>query len=153
MRDDRYARVAEWVDRTHLGGRLVYYRVLKARPGERAALYPASLANKVAIKPESEFYPWLDAELCARFNYVCCDTLEQFRREPQAVTRAGQSKGKGERHEKDDRHRAAFTVPASGIVNVSSLNGSDGDLQPGDVILVGCQNRKGGAQLKRYVVP
>jgi uncharacterized protein YPO0396 len=104
VRDEHYARVAEWVDRTHLGGRLVYYRVLKARAGERAALYPASLVNKVAIKPESPFYAWLDAELCARFNYVCCETLEQFRREPLAVTRAGQSKGRGERHEKDDRH-------------------------------------------------
>ena len=104
VRDEQYARVAEWVDRTHLGGRLVYYRVLKARAGDRAALYPASLVNKVAIKPESDFYSWLDAELCARFNYVCCETMEQFRREPLAVTRAGQSKGRGERHEKDDRH-------------------------------------------------
>jgi len=43
--------------------------------------------------------------LTARFNYACCDTLDQFRREPQAVTRAGQTKGRGERHEKDDRHR------------------------------------------------
>jgi uncharacterized protein YPO0396 len=104
VRDEQYARVAEWVDRTHLGGRLVYYRVLKTRTGERAALYPASLVNKVAIKPDSDFYSWLDAELCARFNYVCCETMEQFRREPLAVTRAGQSKGRGERHEKDDRH-------------------------------------------------
>ncbi len=104
VHDEQYARVAEWVDRTHLGGRLVYYRVLKARAGDRAALYPASMVNKVAIKPESDFYGWLDAELCARFNYVCCETMEQFRREPLAVTRAGQSKGRGERHEKDDRH-------------------------------------------------
>ena len=63
VRDEQYARVAEWVDRTHLGGRLVYYRVLKARAGDRAALYPASLVNKVAIKPESDFYSWLDAEV------------------------------------------------------------------------------------------
>jgi uncharacterized protein YPO0396 len=104
VRDDQYAHVAEWVDRTHLGGRLVYYRVLKSRTGDRAPLYGASLVNKVAIRPESDFYAWLDAELSARFNYICCDTLEQFRREPMAVTRAGQIKGRGERHEKDDRH-------------------------------------------------
>ena len=29
--DAHYARVAEWVERTHLGGRLVYYRVREAR--------------------------------------------------------------------------------------------------------------------------
>ena len=61
--------------------------------------------RKISIKPESGFYDWLDAELTARFNYACCETLDQFRREPMAVTRAGQIKGRGERHEKDDRHR------------------------------------------------
>jgi uncharacterized protein YPO0396 len=63
------------------------------------------LVRKIAVRPESAFYAWLDAELAARFNYACCDTLEQFRREPLAVTRAGQTKGRRERHEKDDRHR------------------------------------------------
>ena len=61
--------------------------------------------RKISIKPESGFYEWLDAELAARFNYACCETLDQFRREPMAVTLAGQIKGRGERHEKDDRHR------------------------------------------------
>jgi uncharacterized protein YPO0396 len=105
VRDEHYARVTEWVERTHLGGRLVYFRVLRARAADHAALHLASLVRKIAIKPESGFYAWLDAELAARFNYACCDTLDQFRREPQAVTRAGQTKGRGERHEKDDRHR------------------------------------------------
>jgi uncharacterized protein YPO0396 len=83
----------------------VYFRVLRAKAAGHAGLHPASLVRKIAIKPESGFYQWLDAELTARFNYACCDTLDQFRREPQAVTRAGQTKGRGERHEKDDRHR------------------------------------------------
>jgi uncharacterized protein YPO0396 len=105
VRDEQYARVAEWVERTHLDGRLVYFRVLRAKAADHASLHPASLVRKLAIKPESGFYAWLDAELAARFNYACCETLDQFRREPQAVTRAGQTKGRGERHEKDDRHR------------------------------------------------
>ena len=102
--DSRYAHVAGWVDRTHLNGRLVYFRVLRPRPVDHSLLQPASLANKIAIKPESAFYDWLDAEVALRFNFACCETLDQFRREPQAITRAGQIKGKGERHEKDDRH-------------------------------------------------
>ena len=105
VRDVHYARVAEWVDRTHLGGRLVYFRVLKVRAADHAALPASSLASKISVKPESGFYDWIDAELAARFNYSCCETLDQFRREPMAVTRAGQTKGRGERHEKDDRHR------------------------------------------------
>src|SRR5207245_2784649 len=66
VRDEHYARAAEWVERTHLGGRLVYFRVLRARPADHAALHPASLARKVAIKPESGFYEWLDSEVAAR---------------------------------------------------------------------------------------
>ncbi len=102
--DAHYAGVAAWVDRTHLGGRLVYYRVRQVRTAEYAAAVPASLVRKLAVKPDSGFYGWLESELARRFNYVCCDTLEEFRREQRAITRAGQTRG-GERHEKDDRHR------------------------------------------------
>jgi uncharacterized protein YPO0396 len=105
VRDEHYARVADWVEKTHLNGRLVYFRVLRVKAADHAGLHQSSLVHKIAIKPDSGFYPWLDGELSARFNYTCCDTLDQFRREPQAVTRAGQIKGRGERHEKDDRYR------------------------------------------------
>ena len=57
------------------------------------------------MKPDSEFYEWLEHELARRFDVACCTTGEQFRREARAITRAGQIKAPGERHEKDDRHR------------------------------------------------
>jgi uncharacterized protein YPO0396 len=103
--DDHYARVAEWVDRTHLRGRLVYYRIRGGRPVSVYDLHPHSLIRKLAIQPDSRFYTWLEADLSRRFNYACCETLEQFRREERALTRAGQIKAAGERHEKDDRYR------------------------------------------------
>lgn len=102
--DANYARVAEWVDRTHLSGRLVYYRVRQQKTAD-AFVNPASLVSKVSLNPDSAFYSWLEAELVSRFNYICCDTLDQFRREPFALTRTGQIKAGGQRHEKDDRHR------------------------------------------------
>ena len=40
VRDVHYSRVAEWVDRTHLGGRLVYFRVLKVRAADHAGAAP-----------------------------------------------------------------------------------------------------------------
>src|SRR6202020_2019672 len=83
--DSRYASVAAWVDRTHLNGRRVYSRVLRPRAVDHSLLQAASLAHKIAIKPESAFYDWLDAEVALRFNFACCDTLDQFRREPQAI--------------------------------------------------------------------
>ena len=107
--DEHYAAVSEWVDKTHLRGRLVYFRV---RAGMRAAgrtetpaLHRDSLARKLAVKPDSPFYDWLEREVAQRFDVACCATPEQFRRETHAITRAGQIKSRGERHEKDDRHR------------------------------------------------
>jgi uncharacterized protein YPO0396 len=109
--DAYYGAVAEWVDGTNLGSRLGYYRV-RAGTGrdtrdtrDTRMLAPNALANKLAIKPDSPFYGWIETELARRFDHACCDTMDQFRREQRAVTRNGQVKGGGERHEKDDRHR------------------------------------------------
>jgi uncharacterized protein YPO0396 len=102
--DADYARVAQWVDRTHLGERLVYFRVLSHRAAD-VETSPAAVLRKLVLKPDSPFYDWLEGEIARRFDHVCCDTLEQFRREKQALTRSGQIKTSGGRHEKDDRHR------------------------------------------------
>ena len=113
--DEHYAAVSDWVDRTHLKGRLVYFRVRPVGKGSRKdargvgselpELHPDSLARKLAVKPDSPFYAWLERELAHRFDLACCTSQDQFRREARAITRAGQIKAPGERHEKDDRHR------------------------------------------------
>ena len=103
--DAHYKAVAEWVDRSHLRGRLVYFHV---RPRKAADLHPLhrdSLVRKLVIKPDSPHYDWLERELAHRFDVACCATPEQFRRETRAITRAGQVKDPSGRHEKDDRHR------------------------------------------------
>nr|WP_221291431.1 MULTISPECIES: ATP-binding protein [unclassified Janthinobacterium] len=98
-----YAAVAAWVDRNYLGTRLVYFRVRPMSLAETRPLHPASLVRKLAIKPDSDFYLWIEAELMRRFDYACCENLQQFQREKLAITRNGQIKAGGERHEKDDR--------------------------------------------------
>lgn len=103
--DEHYAAVADWVDRTHLRGRLVYFRIRQSRRGELPSLHLDSLARKLSIKSDSPCYDWLEREIAHRFDVACCATQEQFRRETRAITRAGQIKASGERHEKDDRHR------------------------------------------------
>ena len=106
--DEHYAAVSDWVDRTQLKGRVVYFRVRPARRdarGDLPNLHPDSMARKMAVKPDSPFYAWLERELAHRFDLACCSGQEQFRKEARAITRAGQIKGGGERHEKDDRHR------------------------------------------------
>jgi uncharacterized protein YPO0396 len=103
--DRHYAAVAEWVDRTHLKGRLVYFRVRPGPRGEPPGPHRDSLVHKLAIRTDSAFYDWLEREVAQRFDVACCVTQEQFRRETRAITPTGQIKAPGERHEKDDRHR------------------------------------------------
>ena len=103
--DKHYPAVVNWVDSTHLQGRLVYFRVRASARNEPPDLHRDSLARKLVIKPDSPFYDWLEREVAHRFDLACCTTQEQFRRETRAITRAGQIKAPGERHEKDDRHR------------------------------------------------
>jgi uncharacterized protein YPO0396 len=103
--DEHYAAVSTWVEDHHLHGRIVYFR---ARIEEQQPLrepHPHSLFNKLEVKRGGPLAGWVSRELARRFDYACCDSLEQFRREPFAITRHGQIKGGGERHEKDDRSR------------------------------------------------
>jgi uncharacterized protein YPO0396 len=103
--DFHYKAVAEWVDRQHLGARLVYFHVRQKRAAQAASLHPQSLVRKLVIKPDSPHHEWLEQELRQRFDVACCETGEQFRREARAVTRSGQIKDPSGRHEKDDRSR------------------------------------------------
>ena len=106
--DKLYAQVSELVNNTHLGGRLVYYRVkteqYRFMRDDGNIITADNLTEKVEIKPDSEHYTWLKNELTKRFNYQCCDDLADFRRSEKAITAKGQMKSGKSRHEKDDRH-------------------------------------------------
>lgn len=125
--DQHYERVASWVDSTHLGGRLVYFRVRanSQRPADPGDPRRDSLIRKLDIRQGSAFFSWIEREIGTRFDYVCCDTQEQFRRETFALTRAGQIKAQGVRHEKDDRHRlddrSRFVLGWSNLAKIDTL--------------------------------
>ncbi|MBX9669683.1 MAG: hypothetical protein K2X93_18815 [Candidatus Obscuribacterales bacterium] len=103
--DEHYVAVNDWVDGTHLKGKLVYFRVRDNSQQNSQNLHPDSLAKKLSIKPDSVFYDWLEGEVARRFDFACCNTREQFRRELRAITQAGQMKSRDNRHEKDDTFR------------------------------------------------
>ncbi len=103
--DADYRRVAQWVDREHLRGRLVYFHVRSKRTTHSGNLHPLSLVGKLAVKADSPYADWLEQEIRIRFDVACCTTDEQFTRELRAITRAGQIKEPSGRHEKDDRTR------------------------------------------------
>lgn len=102
--DSLYQQVSEAVNNTHLGGRLVYYRVKEVKYRFTSDLSADMLPSKVEIKPDSEHYDWLHNELHHRFNYQCCEQLADFRRSEKAITVNGQMKSGISRHEKDDRY-------------------------------------------------
>ena len=102
---EHYAAVSGWVDGNNLRGRLVYLKI-----GESYAPKPAeagTLAAKIAIKQGTPFRNFLLDELNSRFDYFCCDSLDDFRRRSKALTANGQLKGGRGRHEKDDRQDIA----------------------------------------------
>jgi len=131
--DAHYKAVAEWVDRSHLRGRLVYFHVRSRKAGEPVELHRDSLVRKLSIKPDSPHYDWLERELAHRFNVACCATQEQFRRETRAITQAGQIKDPTGRHEKDDRHRiddrSRYVLGWSNQAKIAALEGKRQQLE------------------------
>ncbi len=131
--DDLYLRVAGWVDKTHLGKRLVYYRVRENRTASPGRATAQSLVSKLTVKSDSHFYKWLVNELERRFDYACCVSIEDFRRAEKAVTPSGQIKGTGERHEKDDRHgigdRSRYVLGWANEAKIAALEKQRTDLQ------------------------
>ena len=102
--DERhYAKVAAWVDDTHLGGKLVYHRIGAMDVPSRSAPPPRSLVHKLELAPHA-YQEWLHAELLRRYDYACVDSVQALRQSERAITAQGQIKHGRSRHEKDDRH-------------------------------------------------
>jgi uncharacterized protein YPO0396 len=104
--DERhYAKVAAWVDATHLGGKLVYHRIGAADVLNVSAPPPRSLLHKLELAPHAHL-EWLHAELLRRYDYACVDSVQALQRSERAITAQGQIKHGRSRHEKDDRRAA-----------------------------------------------
>jgi uncharacterized protein YPO0396 len=102
---EHYQAVSGWVDANNLRGRLVYLKVGGSYSPKAAE--PGTLTAKIFIKEGTPFRSFLLDELSGRFDYFCCEHLEDFRRYPKALSLNGQLKGGRGRHEKDDRRDLA----------------------------------------------
>jgi len=108
-----YALVSGYIERTRLrdaqgrGQRLVYHCVRESRAQSGAlALHEQSLLQKLEYRTGQALLPWVNAELQGRFNYRCCDMVEEFQLTKEwALTRERHIKHAGGRHEKDDREQ------------------------------------------------
>lgn len=115
---DFYARIAGYVDRTRLvdgrghGQRLVYLRVgARGKTSPVASSESTSLRTETLLQkldfPDHPLVPWVRTEIQNRFDYVACETIEEFQRcDRAAMTRNRHTKSGNARHEKDDRQMA-----------------------------------------------
>ena len=100
--EQRYGEVAAWVNQTHLGAKLVYYRVGRPQAIGGRVLDARSLVHRLDIRDHAH-REWLSAELARRFDYSCVDSAAALRHAERGITREGQVKHPGDRYEKDDR--------------------------------------------------
>jgi len=101
--DERhYTALSAYINNTHLGQRLVYYRTGRAEPLQDKTIPTNSMVLKLNIKKDN-CAEWLETELRQRFNYLCVESVQAFRAADRAITREGQIKHSKTRHEKDDR--------------------------------------------------
>jgi uncharacterized protein YPO0396 len=101
--DERhYAEVSSWVNKTHLGGKLVYYRVGRVDTLGQRIPESRSLVHRLELRDHAH-RDWLSNEVVRRFDYACVDTPAALRNADRAITREGLVKHGGDRHEKDDR--------------------------------------------------
>jgi uncharacterized protein YPO0396 len=102
--EQHYQQISRYVDQTNLRGRLVYHRLRGPRtPRNTSGIERNMLFFKLEVKPDTEFTNWLTAELIDSYDFVCCETMEEFQQARRALTLNGQVKHSVARHEKDDR--------------------------------------------------
>ncbi|MDC7245275.1 MAG: ATP-binding protein [Sphaerochaetaceae bacterium] len=121
--DNLYEKISQWVDSTHLKGRLVYYRMSDKDVKKPKDILPGSIVEKLMIKEDNACHAWLEKELAHRYwDCICCENMQEFRRVSRGITRSGQIKGSAIHHEKDDRFvisdRRRYVL---GWVNTSKL--------------------------------
>jgi len=106
--ETHYRQVSQYVNENNLRGRLVYRRVDPAqveRPRKQRESDASGIMayKKLDIKQNTPYLNWLAGELIQRFDYVCCESMDNFNWAERAITQQGQIKHNTSRHEKDDR--------------------------------------------------
>ena len=134
--DRLYRTVSTYINQNRLinsagaGQRLVYLRVNPTRDmnAERVP-HAKSLIRKLQFRDGHALSPWLKAELKSRFDYRCCDSIDEFQATTGlAVTQDRHIKSGSVRHSKDDRNwsvdRQRFVLGWDNREKRTSLTGS-----------------------------
>ena len=125
--DQYYQQVSTYVEQTKLisakqGRRLVYLRV-KQQSAQVEPQRPdrQSILNKLEYRRGNSIIHWVQSELERRYDYLCCETIEEFQQHRgKAMTRSLHIKAGVQRHEKDDRAR--ISNPRNFILGWDNIN-------------------------------
>ena len=119
--ENLYAKVSGYIDGTRLidsrgrGQKLTYARVGSVTSSElhgdesidmRSQTDPElTLVEMLKFREDHSLAPWIRGEVQRRFNYVACDSIEQFQRSNRpSMTPNRHVKRNLQQHQKDDRH-------------------------------------------------
>ncbi len=100
--EKHYRVVSDWVEQTHLRGRLTYQRVPMERNTPELTPDSDGILAKLELK-SGRWSPWLRHTIDDRFRHVCCESMDVFRLHSHALSINGQIKTPGGQHTKDDR--------------------------------------------------
>lgn len=88
------------------GQRLDYLCVGTTAKSDGDRIHAQSLYHKLQFKPRHELSPWLREEIRKRFDFCCCNSVEEFNEiSRNAITTHRHVKFNSKRHQKDDRSR------------------------------------------------
>ena len=110
--DRYYQRVRTYLERNRIndnrgqGARIDYIRVGVVQDASGDRLDPRSLTTKLNFKSRHDLTPWVRGEIVRRFNFTCCENIDEFNEVPRmAVTANRHVKFNSQSHKKDDRQR------------------------------------------------
>ena len=123
--DEHYIEVNNFINKTRLKGKLVYFRMIENDNRNTKPSSSDSLFYKLEFKPNSLYTYWLESRILNDFNYICANSLKDFQKEDRAITREGLIKHSRTRHEKDDRNsildRSKYILGWSNTEKVKAL--------------------------------
>ncbi len=104
--ESRYSIVTAFVNKTHLGGRLVYLRVpAVVHPSKLDIMQdPRRVPARLDFKEDSPLIRWVQSEIAQRFNHICCSNVQQLNDVDFGLTVEGLIRNRN-RHVKDDSAR------------------------------------------------
>lgn len=95
-----YRPAAEFINSTMLGLRLTFHPV-PARVSPPPRLSEELVPGRLSFRSDHPLHSWVIGELSRRFNYRCCNTIEELERVERGITRQGLMRDRS-RHIKDD---------------------------------------------------